>query len=406
MHYEREDGFSFDLPDGWRRDEHNLMLTFYGPSGDPGHNSEVIQIMIGDILPRYFSPAAREQFLAEPGAETLRSRVGDEDNVVVLKKSRESEISVVRDGIQYTISHGHDAITDAAIELLKATAQFPSRKGPTPAAAAGTPASRDLRVPQLRRAYTLPEKPLNPYTPAEMSQRVPQLNGRNLFIDFQKDIDGPQTAVKLVRGELGKHGVRWIEDPAPAEAIIWVQGAGQRLRFAFVVAHYRDRNRYIAAECGPRELTSTIMTGICEYFRLGQGNTASEDPVTRVVELNRAITGSTIARDWPRARQLIGELAVVIPGLEKSREPTAIKHVVDALADAAASYAGTQFPESLALREAAHATLVKIGREAIPLLREGLSHSDPEIRHHCGLALRSIKKSAKRSRGWWRFWKA
>ena len=127
MHYEREDlGFSFDFSDGWKRDEHNLTLTFYGPKGGPGITSELIQIQIGGIAPQYLAPASREQFLAEPGAQVLRSRVGDEDNVVVLRRVPDSEISVVRDGIHYTIAHTHDAATEAAIELLKQTARFPS----------------------------------------------------------------------------------------------------------------------------------------------------------------------------------------------------------------------------------------------------------------------------------------
>lgn len=127
MHYEDKDlGFSFDLPDGWKRDEHNLTLTFYGPNGGLGITSELIQIQIATILPQYLTPASREQFLAEPGTRVLRSRVGDEDNVVVLRRERDSEISVVRDGIHYTISHANDAVTEFAIERLKQTARFPS----------------------------------------------------------------------------------------------------------------------------------------------------------------------------------------------------------------------------------------------------------------------------------------
>jgi hypothetical protein len=127
MHYEREDlGFSFDLPNGWRRDEHNLTLTFYGPKGGLGIVSELIQIQIGGILPQYFSPENREQFLAEPDAQVFRTKVGDETNAVVLKRARDSEISVVRDGVHYTITHCHDSVTKAAIEHLKQTARFPS----------------------------------------------------------------------------------------------------------------------------------------------------------------------------------------------------------------------------------------------------------------------------------------
>jgi|SRR6266446_4291123 len=89
MHYKHEDlGLSFDLPDGWRKDQHNLTLTFYGPKGGLGITSELIQIQIATILPQYFTPESREQFLAEPGAEVFRTTVGDEANVVVLKEGQ------------------------------------------------------------------------------------------------------------------------------------------------------------------------------------------------------------------------------------------------------------------------------------------------------------------------------
>lgn len=253
-----------------------------------------------------------------------------------------------------------------------------------------------IDVPQTGGSYLLPNDSLNPYTPAEWGERVQVLKERRLFIDFQKDIDGPQTAVRLVRADLGKQGVQWVEDPASAEAVVWVQGQ-QYMRFAFVVAHREDRNRYIAAECGPRELTATIMTGICEYFSLGQSTPVVEKSVQRVVELNRAIYGASLAENLPRAFRLMTELAAVIPELAESHEPAAIKHVVDALADAAES----KLPEALELREAAHATLVKIGPSAIPWLEKGLAHSDPDVRRHCRLALRDIT-----GHRWWQVWKS
>lgn len=129
MHYiDRNLGFSFDLPEGWRHDPHNLTLTFFGPNGRIGSASEVIQMQIGTVLPRYMDTASREQFMSEPGATVSRANLGDEANVVVLKKPGNSEISAVHDGIQYSIAHAHDAATQVAIERLKATFGFPSRE--------------------------------------------------------------------------------------------------------------------------------------------------------------------------------------------------------------------------------------------------------------------------------------
>jgi len=135
MHYEHKElGFSFNLPDGWRYDEGNIAaVTFYGPNGSIGCSSELIQIRIGTIKPQYFDPDKRVKFLAEPGAKVLRSRVGDETNVVVMRKANDSEISVIRDGIHYVICHFNDADTEMAIALLKQSVRFPS---PEKAAAA------------------------------------------------------------------------------------------------------------------------------------------------------------------------------------------------------------------------------------------------------------------------------
>ena len=129
MHYKDKTlGFSFDLPDGWRHDEGNLTLTFFGPNGQIGYTSEVIQMQIGTILPPYLEPGSSEKFLAEPGADVFRSKLGDETNVVVLRKLSNSEVSAVRDGIQYSVSYSNDTATQKAIKQLRESFQFPSRE--------------------------------------------------------------------------------------------------------------------------------------------------------------------------------------------------------------------------------------------------------------------------------------
>jgi len=127
MHYENNElGFSFNLPDDWRGDEGNLTLTFFGPNGRIGCTSEVIQLKIGAILSQYHSPESREIFLAEPGAQVSRRKIGDEANVVVLKRKSNCEISAVRDGVHYNFTYSNDATTLKAIDLLCESAQFPN----------------------------------------------------------------------------------------------------------------------------------------------------------------------------------------------------------------------------------------------------------------------------------------
>ncbi len=127
MFYKRPDlGFSFELPDGWREMVGNTPLTFCGPNGYIGRTSEVIQIQIATILPEYVDPCSREKFLAEPGAEISRDKIGDETNVVVLNRQSNGEISIVRDGIHYCVTYDYDAATIKAIKRLKDSAKFPS----------------------------------------------------------------------------------------------------------------------------------------------------------------------------------------------------------------------------------------------------------------------------------------
>ncbi|MFA5177791.1 MAG: HEAT repeat domain-containing protein [Candidatus Omnitrophota bacterium] len=452
MHYKDKSlGFSFDLPEGWHHDEHNLTLTFFGPNGHIGYPFELIQMQIGTILPRYLEPESREKFLAEPGAEVLRCRLGNETNVVVLKKASDTEISVVHDEVQYTIAHSNDEATQRAVDRLKESFRFPSveeavaaiqrsndpqkqailraLKSGSPEQArhvlseAGMPPvierpgytmhrvgtntstngqKKRLSVPQLGRSYDIPERILNPYTQAEMGKKLPKLKGKSLFVDFQKDIDGPQTATRLIRETLAKCGVSWVENTNQAEAVIWIQGGSGAMRFAFVVAHPEDSSKFLAAECGPRELTATIMTAVSEYFS-STGREAPKGELSKLIvhvnELNRAITGAALAQDWTKSRQLMAELRVAVVKLGSIGEAEAVKPVVDVLADSAGAYENTGFSEAKALREAAIETLQKIGKDSIPWIKEGLTHSNPVVRSACNRALKACG-----GKPWWQFW--
>lgn len=76
VRHEPSKGFSFELPDGWRRDEHILPVTFFGPAGRVGSAEQTIQLQIGGILAQYHSPESREKFLSEPDATVHRTVVG------------------------------------------------------------------------------------------------------------------------------------------------------------------------------------------------------------------------------------------------------------------------------------------------------------------------------------------
>lgn len=125
MRYENMQlGFSFELPEGWRKDDGNLTLSFFGPQGRVGSTTEVIQLKIGTILPQYHKPESREIFLAEPGAEVFRKNIGDESNVVFLDRKNNGEISAVRDNIHYNFTYAKDTLTLAAIDKMCSSAKF------------------------------------------------------------------------------------------------------------------------------------------------------------------------------------------------------------------------------------------------------------------------------------------
>lgn len=259
-----------------------------------------------------------------------------------------------------------------------------------------------ISPPQLGRSYDVREETLNPYTPAEQTKALPRLRGRSLLIDFQRDIDGPQTATRLIRDTLGNLGVSWVESIDQAEALIWIQSGSSAMKFAFVVAAPDGSERFVAAECGPRELTATIMTGVCEYFNLIPGETSKDElsaALSRVNELNRAITGRALAQDWRKACYLMNELKDAIQEVGAIGGSEAIKPVVDALADSAQSYEVNGFPEAKALREAAIEALRNIGREAIPWIRKGFTDSRPAVRKACHRALKACG-----GKPWWQVW--
>ena len=78
-----------------------------------------------------------------------------------------------------------------------------------------------------------------------MAKALPNLGGRSLFVHFQRDLDGTQTAARLVRETLARFGVSWTGTASQSEGIIWIQGGSSEMRFAFVVAHPKNRHRFI-----------------------------------------------------------------------------------------------------------------------------------------------------------------
>ena len=74
-----------------------------------------------DVLEMRESP----EFWDEPGASTFRSNLGEETNVVVLKRLKNNEISAIHDGIHYNITYSNDVAAAEAVDRLRTTFTFP-----------------------------------------------------------------------------------------------------------------------------------------------------------------------------------------------------------------------------------------------------------------------------------------
>ena len=128
MRYEDSIGFSFELPEGWRHTKHTYPVTFYRlREGDVLVEDGVLELGIGGILPQYAEVEFREAFLRDPGVEVYRTQIGDEQNALIVRSSEKTEISVVRDGIQYLFSYqnAYEPAMQALVESIKQSAQFP-----------------------------------------------------------------------------------------------------------------------------------------------------------------------------------------------------------------------------------------------------------------------------------------
>jgi hypothetical protein len=225
----------------------------------------------------------------------------------VLRKSSDSEISVVRHGVHYIIAHANDAATEKAIEHLKESARFPPA-GEAAAAVRGWSDPRKQAVSNVlregspeearqilsevgmpsviqRAGYTIHsvestaklrvedlnnrEFEIAKSNPpilqgSQLSNALAAVRGKRIFLEYDRTTDGPQTASWLIRETLTPHGALFPPTIWAAEIAVWIGGTGD-MQFAFVVLDARDYSRYKCYQCGPRELTAAIMTTVVQF---------------------------------------------------------------------------------------------------------------------------------------------
>ncbi|MDD5474500.1 MAG: hypothetical protein PHU34_10210 [Candidatus Methanoperedens sp.] len=275
------------------------------------------------------------------------------------------------------------------------------------------------------------------FTLKERDGFLQKLSGKRICIDFQEDIDGPQTAARLIKETLCGFGVIFKDLKEGVDVYVWIQQGSREMQFVFAVADPSDKKHYLCYECGPRELTASIMMAIYNFFYRARMPIATPQQVNKIQimissldtaegelirqiedeiaqygeqcvdaliasanDCNRKITAATIGQDWKVTREGMKSLERRIRVLGVIRSPIAISTILDALADSAGAAEITGFAEADSLCGVAGEALVNIGEPAIPYLRDNINDSRLHVREAVRFVLSRLEP-----RKWWQFWK-
>jgi len=268
--------------------------------------------------------------------------------------------------------------------------------------------SRRMFQPSFLERLGPPSGPSIIFTPKEMAHELPQLRGRRVLIDYQRGVDGPQTAARVLKDTFQSAGIDLRKSKDDAECLIWIQAGKQHMRFAFVVGDPRDESTFVYNECGPRELAAAVMTAVCRHLNprkdalypdedteiskliscldtekndqlaavegqlLQLGERAIDSILRSVADLNRSLTRSVLAQDHGQADNLMRSLGRRIRILDNLRNPRGINAILDALADSTTFAGRTGVGEAIVLSEIAEDALVNLGEAAIPHVQKHL----------------------------------
>lgn len=301
-----------------------------------------------------------------------------------------------------------------------------------------------IEAKRLGFSYSISPDAPEVFTLKERDEMLRQLRGKRICIDFQEDIDGPQTAATLIKETLQNFGTIFKDLKKDlkeeVDAYVWIQQGSGAMRFAFVVADPFDKNQYLCYECGPQELTASVMTAIFNFFhRFRKPRTISprleklqelissldtadhgilqriEDEIVQygersldallasVNDCNRRITAACLAQDWKAAIAGMQALERRIRVLGRIKSPRAVPALLDALADSAGAAELTGLPTVPAARslcQTAADALVNIGETTIPYLKDNINDRRLPVRK----AVRSVL-SRIHPKKWWQFWK-
>jgi hypothetical protein len=98
----------------------------------------------------------------------------------------------------------------------------------------------------------------------QLKAALAAVGNRKIFLEYDETIDGPQTASRLIREAMSSYGTVFVPTISDADLAVWIGGTGNMM-FTFVVLDGKDYSRYLCYLCGPRELTSCIMSTMAQF---------------------------------------------------------------------------------------------------------------------------------------------
>jgi len=123
MRYAGDTGYSFELPDEWRRLSNYTNLNFECKGSH-------IQVKADPILPKFNARESRIEFLSEPGCKVVETGLGGEANSVMLVNplTGDGAISAVRSNTHYFVefTDGNSEHVQRAVQMLIKTFRYPS----------------------------------------------------------------------------------------------------------------------------------------------------------------------------------------------------------------------------------------------------------------------------------------
>lgn len=271
---------------------------------------------------------------------------------------------------------------------------------------------------------------------AQLRSALAALSGKRIFLDYERTIEGAETASRLIRETLTSHGASFVPAISEADCALWIGATSGH--FTFVVMDARNHSNYRCHLSGPSELTAAIMTTLttsmttddlelldatnvsdrrrAEDDLIALGGRSIDSLLQSVAQINARLLGG----EDPERNMAALERRINVLG--RLRDERGVRAIVDALADAAGTLdvldrqithtgehglhhydvvllASGRHTVAESLCEAAVGALVEIGAPALSIIDRSIPKASPS-------AQKALRRAEKKIRGrWWEFWR-